>query len=383
MQGVFRDSSGHAREKGFTLIEIAIGMIIIGLLAVPYLQTYQAWKLKTITKETSDNASAVQSALAKYATRYGHYPLPANPSLASGAAGDGVEVAVGGVGTCSLASTGVCRSTTTWTGAHGQTTVLIGTVPYATLGLPLKNTYDGYKNRFKYAVTELMTKAPPTYTFSNDDGILQVVDKDGNDEDSQTKPDWQFCSNQNSNCNFTGNQQVLYGTSITDSTKYFIKQNMTSTPCTDAVFGDPHVGQLKKCWVAPMPKAHAKHFVIISHGADRKGAFSLTGIQTVPCTPLTAPQAKDDINCRNTPIYNSNKASDGSGGRSTPLDANHYDDYILSTATLEQGSWVQKTGQTDVYSNLTASGNILISPSLTYNGSGVVAPEARLQVEGG
>ncbi|MDB5531647.1 MAG: prepilin-type N-terminal cleavage/methylation domain protein, partial [Devosia sp.] len=197
----FRQNSKQSGQQGFTLVEVCIGLIIISMLAIPYMQMYQRYQLKTINEETANNMGAVKSALAKYATRYGRYPLPANPSLAAGSAADGVEVAVGTVGTCTVASINVCRATTPTWGVAGHKTVLIGTVPYATLGLPIKNSYDGYKSRFKYAITEFMTTTP--YTFNNDDGIIMVVDKNGNDTDTLATPVWSQCAVENGTCSFT------------------------------------------------------------------------------------------------------------------------------------------------------------------------------------
>ena len=60
-------------------------------------------------------------------------------------------------------------------------------------------------------------------------------------------PDWVFCANENGICSFSGTMEVRYG----ESGSYFYGVFTGSTPCTNAVFGDPISGTFKHCYYRP------------------------------------------------------------------------------------------------------------------------------------
>lgn len=60
---------------------------------------------------------------------------------------------------------------------------------------------------------------------------------------------WTECAQENGTCTFTGIHNVRYGT----ATQYVIKAFLGSAACTNAVFGDPAVGQWKTCMVDSTP----------------------------------------------------------------------------------------------------------------------------------
>jgi len=53
-----------------------------------------------------------------------------------------------------------------------------------------------------------------------------------------------FCANENGQCNFSGTKIVQYGA----NGSYYYKTLTDGTPCTNAIFGDPLVGTVKKCY---------------------------------------------------------------------------------------------------------------------------------------
>jgi hypothetical protein len=56
-------------------------------------------------------------------------------------------------------------------------------------------------------------------------------------------PTWTTCAGEGGTCSFTGTRDVRYGT-----TDKFVTKTVTgSTPCTNAVFGDPAIGSGKSC----------------------------------------------------------------------------------------------------------------------------------------
>lgn len=302
--GVFLQSNSKTTgQRGFTLVEVAIGLIIIGLLMVPYMQLYTAQRQKEVFNQAIDNAAVIDTALRKFVYQNGRYPKPANRSLAAGSAGFGEEVTTT-ITPCSLSNITICRATVPSAVAPNNT-VLIGSVPLTALELPLKYAVDGYNNQFTYAVTESQTVAG---TFNNTAGIITIRDR--NDSTSS---------------------------SVDVGTTY--------------------------------------HYIVLSHGPDRKGAFTLAGVQTSPCTAL----GRDVENCNNDAIFTNNLAVDSAGfwnrQESTPAGNSHYDDVTkASKDSASGGLWDTVAPQPSIYSNL-GSANIRIG------GSG--DPQARLHIMDG
>jgi hypothetical protein len=65
---------------------------------------------------------------------------------------------------------------------------------------------------------------------------------------AQATPAWTFCANEGGFCSFSGTRQVRYGANAK-----FVSKNVTAqnggVACTNAVFGDPIVGTVKRCEV--------------------------------------------------------------------------------------------------------------------------------------
>lgn len=165
----YKKNQKSGQESGFSLIEVAIAMVVISVLAVPFIQQYNLYKAQKITDESRGNLYVVKSALQKYALNYGRYPIPSDGNKGSGAVGYGEETTTAVVA-CTVNSSTVCRTTT---GSLGGVNVLIGTVPFSTIGLPEEYTLDGYKRRFTYAVTESLTSDT---TFQDNKGSIRLND---------------------------------------------------------------------------------------------------------------------------------------------------------------------------------------------------------------
>lgn len=157
---------------GFSLIEVAIGLMILGILMVPSLQMYKEYRYKEIRTRSEENLGVVANALKKFVVKNGRYPRPAEGNIAGGAAGEGAEIALASITfPCAVNMTTVCETT----GAAANR-AYIGTIPFAALGLPKQYAIDGYGNRFTYAVTKALTV---TGTFSDAGGKIQVIDQAG------------------------------------------------------------------------------------------------------------------------------------------------------------------------------------------------------------
>lgn len=168
-------------DRGFTLIEVAIGLMLLGLLLVSLAQLYKVQKVDKEIIASRNNLSVINSALDKFVTKTGRYPLPALHNIPAGGLDFGREFtgSPGSIPNCTIANTTLCR-TPGYKDINPVDTVLdpvlIGDLPFATLGLPKKFALDASKNRFTYAVTESLTSAA---TFNEDAGVIKVIDSTG------------------------------------------------------------------------------------------------------------------------------------------------------------------------------------------------------------
>lgn len=201
-------------SKGFTLIEMAIVIIIFGLLISMFLPAYQVYLTNQKEATTRDNIKLVQTSIEEFRKRFGRYPLPAPVSLARGQDGYGYEsdwdgddltpdatpfnglpsndalnpdfdVTAHPVFTAGACVGGVCVRPGNRTIDHdrdGGTTaevtprVRIGSIPFRILNLDDSKTYDGYGNRFTYAVTERLAR---TTTYEGDHGSIAIQNLTG------------------------------------------------------------------------------------------------------------------------------------------------------------------------------------------------------------
>ncbi len=158
------------KEAGFTLIEVAIGLIILGLILIPSLTLYLDFAKDADWQVTEDNRDAIQRELSGFNASFGRFPCPASSTAARGAANYGFELAncqtsVPPVGTC---ANGICA----YASPNAGQIVLVGSLPFKNLGLFERQAYDGYNTKFTYAVTLNSTL---TSTFSSNGGAVGIV----------------------------------------------------------------------------------------------------------------------------------------------------------------------------------------------------------------
>ena len=172
---------GRGAQRGFTLIELAIVLVIVGLLIAGFVAGLRLYMVKVKMERTTSHIEEVRMALSEYVQNMNgpgpdgilgnaddvtddevRFPCPAGLTVAEGAAGYGAELA----GCAALpepapgqiGSTGVWARTGRDDAGNSVGTVLVGGVPTGTLGLPGKYAYDGYGNRLVYAVTWDLTQ---------------------------------------------------------------------------------------------------------------------------------------------------------------------------------------------------------------------------------
>lgn len=184
-------------QSGFTLIEMSIVMMILGIILVAGLKLYDNYVTHQTTVVTSSNVSLSSRAMSDYRARFGRYPCPASLTAPRGSAEYGRE---GDCNPNALARDGVtagdeapANNTTPGTFANGfyveqsarmididgdgtddiNPLVVRGAIPFRDLNLPEEFAYDGYGQRLSYAVT---ARAAVQDTFNPRQGGIAIVD---------------------------------------------------------------------------------------------------------------------------------------------------------------------------------------------------------------
>ncbi|MCB9979756.1 MAG: type II secretion system protein [Rhodospirillales bacterium] len=187
------DKAGYVskdRNRGFTLVELAVVLLIFGVLMTALVPVYSLYIKNQAEITTRTNLDIIESKLADFRGIHGRYPCPAPPSATRDSDVYGHEstecaLDVGAktitVGTCVApspvsATSGICvegspRLTT------GQPDIIVGGLPFRVLDLDETQVVDGYGHQFTYAVTQQLANSD---TFQPWGGGLRVIDPSGN-----------------------------------------------------------------------------------------------------------------------------------------------------------------------------------------------------------
>lgn len=152
------------KYKGFTLVEMAIVLVILGFVLGALLLPLQAQRQQLAQSQTENTLELAKQALLGFAQSRGRLPCPAT------AASNGMELPLGGT----TAANPLCNQQT-------------GFLPAATLGIqPIDAqgfALDAWNNRIRYAVTQTIAGgAPATADFTSniaDDPLTAPNEADG------------------------------------------------------------------------------------------------------------------------------------------------------------------------------------------------------------
>lgn len=161
----------QSRIRGYTLIELSIVVAILGIILGTGLAFYNRYLEANKHEVTDERLAEIEQALYDFYIINGHFPCPADGSLAPGNANYGIDHETAG----GDYANGECDDDSSDLPNH------TGTVPTRTLNLPDEYMLDGWGRRFTYRIaTGMGSQADfesdaPVYP-----GNLTIQNLDGN-----------------------------------------------------------------------------------------------------------------------------------------------------------------------------------------------------------
>jgi type II secretory pathway pseudopilin PulG len=136
------------RQQGITLVEVALSLVIAGVLMAGAMALNQRARAQRQYESTYDNMDTIIQALSVYVETAGRLPCPADPAASDvtigwerGVKPADLQVAAGHF------PAGSCDQKTRE-----------GIVPFMTLGLPAQTAMDGWGHFYTYAVSPVFTR---------------------------------------------------------------------------------------------------------------------------------------------------------------------------------------------------------------------------------
>lgn len=275
---------GVPRSAGFSLIELAIGLIILGLIMLPIAEMYRIYMKSLSLSDTRGAQNEITTAINQfYQNGNLRYPCPASLIAPEDSFGYGREgVCTGGppVRPCTSAAwrttSGICRTT----GPGSQ--VVIGAVPFKALGIDADRAKDFWDNRLLYAVTLNQTDSA---TFTTEPGSISLFTMDRASDDDGI-PDL-YCSDPPAN-----------------------------TDCYSDV-----------------------DFVLVSTGRNGAGGFAGSGAEMPACPGSAA--GREYFNCDMDRVFLHHTDPDDPtvGARSDRMGDTFYDDILAFQRSIPENTW--------------------------------------------
>lgn len=285
------------RGRGFTLIEVAIVIVILALLLAMLLGISTSMIAQQRRESTKSKLANVETALALFVSQNRRLPCPADGSMTSSNANFGKEISTGSGTTlqCNLGGT-----------ANSQQN---GVVPWIALGLTEADVTDGWGTRLTYRVDASLVRSPGmNFTYCDPGGTETTPPSAPVAIDSNSG----YCNSSCSSANFT---TFCRKPELAVSHRGLVVKNLAGTTIMDPT---PPVG------VAATGAA----YILISHGENRQGGFDNTStIQGAAGPGSGTEEAKNAANVWPQTYYVDDFPvfTDGAG---------HFDDFVVRPTIL-------------------------------------------------
>lgn len=122
-----------------TLVDVAVSLMLIGIIMTPLLYAYTKYRKDQAMNRTSFNLSGIQQAISDFYFQNNRYPCPALITALPDSANYGSEDCAG---------------------TNAAANIKVGSVPFKSLKLPASRSLDGWQSRITYVVTSAQTIAP-------------------------------------------------------------------------------------------------------------------------------------------------------------------------------------------------------------------------------
>lgn len=271
------------RQGGFSLIEVAIALIVLGLIMTPIIVLYNTQLKSSQLENTAGAASTSILAINQFFMSQGHYPCPASLITREGDADFGIEGDCSNLASMTLCSdaswrttTGICKTD------DSADAVILGGIPFDALGMNPEETFDSWASKFTYGVTYAQTSAA---TFSGHTGALRIHSYYDHDNDASTPP----------------------------------------------IVGDV-TGSLA-------PAADLPDFIVFSSGETGAGAYNAEGTLIAACPAAAAGYESENCDLDNEFFLDVNPVDPRQGSRSDVAGVTFYDDITRIQINVPQAIW--------------------------------------------
>jgi len=289
------------RHRGFTLIEIAVVIVVLSLLLAMIAGIATAMLGQQRREATRQRLAGVETALALFASQHQRLPCPANGALASNHVDAGKENPDPPMGTC----------------ASNQDN---GVLPWRALGLAEQDITDGWGNRLTYRVAPDLVVTPSMNFTQCDPGGTNAATGTLIDTTSG------YCLDGCTQASFSSSTANCRKPSAAVYGRGLKVQNLAGTPIMNPA---ADAANLISTGAA---------YVVISHGENREGAFNADGIAQAASGPDSGTEEqKNFASLTYTPT-----CPGGVGSTcyfvddfpSYPTGAGHFDDFVLRPSIL-------------------------------------------------
>lgn len=170
------------QEQGFTLLDIAIGLLILSLILVPLAQYYKNKIPKERRETTIAHQDNVHAAMDQYFYQHNSYPCPADPTLSAADEDFGEPVLADPLPPPDPdpAAASPCTGTVVEMPDPGDgTQIMAGDIPFKALKIPESYTYDAWGHKMTYIVSPDLTRKDIEFDETN--AVLEAQRQQIND----------------------------------------------------------------------------------------------------------------------------------------------------------------------------------------------------------